>query len=160
VEAECQSGLAFSLERPGWRAISHDVNDHGRVRRMYCEGFCGQPIADHAPVWRGMVRLRWHVVREGRAKPIDNRFARGKGRKFSLCVNCAYAEQARSRISWHSQPRPCVGCGRAIFFDAVPSRYIRYPVCGNRACYHAAAMASQRERQRIAAGTHERSCKR
>jgi hypothetical protein len=126
---------------------------------MDCEGLCGQPIADGAPVWRGPLRPRWRVVVKGRAKPIDGRIATGKGRKLSMCADCARVEQTCSLISWSSRPRPCVGCGRAIFFDAVPSRYIRYPACGDPACFHAAAMTSQRERQRIAAGTHARSCK-
>jgi hypothetical protein len=129
------------------------------VRHMNCEAFCSQPIADGAPVWRGPVQPRWPVVGCGRAQSINNRFAAGKGRVFSVCADCACAEQTHSRISWSSRPRPCVGCARPIFYVVVPSRYIRYPVCGDPACYHVAVLASQRERWRIAVGTRERKCK-
>jgi hypothetical protein len=131
-----------------------------RVRHMNCEAFCGQLIVDGAPVWRGPLRPRWPVVGHGPAQSINNQFAAGKRREFSVCADCASSEQMlNSRISWSSQPRSCVGCGRPIFYIAMPSRYIRYPVCGDTTCYHAAMLASQRERWRIAAGSRERRCK-
>ena len=75
-----------------------------------CQGFCGQPIADGAPVWRGPMRPRWCVVSDDLVKPLVIRFATGRGRELSVCADCAraHARQARSRTSWGSLPRPCV----------------------------------------------------
>jgi hypothetical protein len=124
-----------------------------------CQGFCGQPIADGASVYRGWLRPRWLIV-DTQSQPAAGSI---RAPELSVCAVCAWQfVQQHHQPSWTSIPKPCFACGRPIFFDTRAPN-IRYPVCGDRACRHEAeiiALHDWRRSRLFHAANYQRSCKR
>jgi hypothetical protein len=148
---------------------------------MRCDGFCGQPIADDAPVWRGFLgtilvvnegseqKPRLNVFKTHYAEAQDEAIKKDPGvrwrrlrRDLALCDACARFERcflADDLPSW-SEPYPCISCGRAVRFNIARQSFIpHYVTCRAFDCRRAAKIVAQRERRgRVHDLTHDCRC--